>query len=305
MTGNFEALEAGTCIAFGATNARVGHYEQGDIVDFQSVSTPDNPKEFFDWMATQTLEASERGSSWVVAGFPGPVSPDGKLVGPMPNVGGMSEGRYDLEASLRSADPAAGRLMEEGFRILAVNDGELSAQAAALTIGEGKFDRVADIIIGTGVGSGFVHRVPGEAVYRADPTIPAEIGHLMLDTDAEITFETTLAGPSLERRYGISPEKMEDEHPAMVEVGRGACKLSTTLGLMYGAELIAISGGVGANASDKYGPHLKRLIESYEQSGNGPQRLYLPQIIPVKPEDAQVFELFGAEGVVRDFSTRA
>lgn len=299
-----ESIKEGTCIAFGATNARAGQYEQGDIVNFRSIDTPDNPEDFFEWMAVQTLEASEQGSSWVVAGFPGPVSPDGRLVGPMANVGGMSEEQYDLGASLAAADPAVGRLLQDGFRLLAVNDGELSAQAAALRIGEGKFDRIADVIIGTGVGSGFVQRASGETVYRADPTIPAEIGHLMLDTEAEVTFETTLAGPSLERRYGIPPEEMEADHPAMKELGSGVCRLSTTLGLMYGAELVAISGGVGANASDRYGQHLERLLSAYAKSGNGPQKLYLPQIVPVKPEDAQIFELYGAEGVVRDFSTR-
>lgn len=305
MIDRFEVLETGTCIAFGGTNARVGQYVEGDVINFHSTDTPPEPKDFFAWMTREVLEASGRGDSWVVAGFPGPVTSDGTMVGPMENVPGLRDKRYNIADEMIGADPAFKRLLDEEFTLIAVNDGELSAQAAALKIGEEAYDRVADIIFGTGVGAGIVHRDRKiSAVYRADRSSPAEIGHLMLGADPQETFETTLSGPALEKRYGIPPEKMTAVHPAMEKVGKGAGQLAMILGLMHGAELVVISGGVGANASNKYGPYLEELIKNYSEKGNGAQKLYLPEIVPVPPQDAQIFELFGAEGVMRDFLTR-
>lgn len=70
-------------------------------------------------------------------------------------------------------------------------------------------------------------------------------------------------------------------------------------------ELVVPCGGVGAGASDKYGPHLRDMIDTYREYGNGAQKLFLPEIVLVPQEDAQIFEMFGGEGVMRDFTTRS
>ena len=111
------AVEPGAGIGFGGTNARIAACEGGDITGFELVVTPTEPGEFFDWMARKLLDASHDGSQWLVAGFPGPVSPDGNGVGPLTNVSGMREERYDLRKQLADADPEVGARVGSGFRI--------------------------------------------------------------------------------------------------------------------------------------------------------------------------------------------
>jgi len=47
------------------------------------------------------------------------------------------------------------------------------------------------------------------------------------------------------------------------------------------------------------------MIDTYREYGNGAQKLFLPEIVLVPQEDAQIFEMFGGEGVMRDFTTRS
>lgn len=298
----------GACFGFGGTNARIGDCGLGDVVNFRSVSTPQNPSDFFAWLATQALEAADNGAQWVVAGFPGPVSPDGKLIGPMANVPGMKEDQFDLAEELSQADSAAGRLVEEGFSIVAVNDGELAAQAAAARFGQhvdGSYAKVAALILGTGVGSGVVTQdTPVSDVYRADKSNPTEIGHYMLSDDPFDTIENTVSGPALLRQYGKSPEDLNSKHPAWDKIEGFIGRLALQLGLGYGVELVVPTGGIGAGASEKYRLGLRELLENIATYGNATQQLFLPDVRLVHPTEAQVFELFGAEGVMRDFTTR-
>lgn len=292
-------------LGFGGTNARRAISVQGDIESFTSVTTPEEPREFFGWMARQVLSASEAGHGWLVAGFPGPVSVDGKLVGPMANISGLSNRRYDLKEELVVADPATGRLLDEGFDLIAVNDGELAAQAAASRVGDYKFKRAAALILGTGVGAGIVDQddlLP--KVYRADRTNPGEIGHVLLSGNPKDTFENAVSGPALTVEFGEDPRKMSVNHPAWKKVGEATAQMSVILGLVNGVELVVPCGGVGAGASESYSPHLLRFFETLKEYGNGTQQLLTPEVMPVPSHDAQVFEMFGAEGVVRDFSTR-
>jgi hypothetical protein len=75
-------VEQGVVLGFGGTNARRAVSRGGEIFEFDSIDTPAQPQDFFDWMGTQLLLAADAGSKWVVAGYPGPVSPDGRLIGP-------------------------------------------------------------------------------------------------------------------------------------------------------------------------------------------------------------------------------
>jgi predicted NBD/HSP70 family sugar kinase len=303
---NAVATETGVVLGFGGTNARVGVCHEGDVQGFTSIETPEHPREFFGWMARQVLGAADMGNNWLVAGFPGPVSPDGTMAGPMANVPGLAKEQYHLARELTAADPAVGRLLQEGFTLVAVNDGELAAQAAADRIGNYGFDRTAALILGTGVGAGIVDRDHAyENVSRADRSNPTEIGHILLSGDPVDTFENAVSGPALKRVYGKDARDLPASHPAWKKVGESAGRLSTILGVMNGVELVVPCGGIGAGASDKYGPHLRSMIDTYREHGNGPQKLFLPEIIPVPQADAQIFEMFGGEGVMRDFATRA
>lgn len=298
------ANETGIVLGFGGSNARVGTAELSDITKFESVPTPDQPKEFFGWMARQTLNAADQGAQWLVAGFPGLVTPDGKLVGPMVNVSGLAKKQYDLPKELNAADPAIGRLLETGFPLIAVNDGELAAQAAAAKVGDANTNRAAAIILGTGVGTGIVERDPThDVVYRADRS-PNEIGHLILSNDPKHTIENTVSGTALEHTYKERPEDLPADHPAWEKVGGEVGRMTMLLGLMNGVDLVVPCGGVGGGASNKYTPHLRAFMEACRKYGNEAQIQCAPKIIPVSPSNAQIFELFGGQGVIRDFATR-
>lgn len=299
-------LGPGTCLAFGGTNARVGLLDQGDIVDFNSVDTPEDPNDFALWMARQTLLAADRGDGWVVAGFPGPVAADGTYVGPMANVRGMKDTQYDLGHEMTVADPAIGRLLNDGFTLINVNDGELAAQAAAVRVAEERHKKVGILIIGSGNGAGIVNRdqkLP--TVFRPDRSCPTEIGHLLLSDDPFDTYENMISGPAIERVYDKGPRQLDSTHPVWRKVGVKAAQLTMILGLMQGAELVVPTGGVGAGASDKYGHHLRNVLEQVAEFGNATQKKFIPEIVTIDPSEAQVFELYGAEGVMRDFMSRA
>lgn len=297
-------VESGAVFGFGGTNARIGISNEGDITNFQSVPTPQGPPEFFGWMSHQILDAADNGANWVVAGFPGPVTADGK-VGPMVNVPGLSKDRYNLKEQLAAADPAMRRLIEDDdFTIVPTNDGPMHANAAATRIGEYHYDRVGALIDGSGVGYGQVRRDStfGD-VYRVDDSNPLEVGHIPLSANPFDTYENRVSGPALKRTYGMRPEDMPADHPAWKVVGEHAGNLAVTVGLMTAPELIVITGGVGAGGSENYEPHLRSTIDAYRY-GNGAQKLFLPEVRTVPSSEAQIFELYGAEGIMRDRATR-
>lgn len=299
-------LEAGVCIGFGGTNARLATCEGGDLINFNSVRTPTDPDEFFNWMARGLLEASHDGKEWLVAGFPGPVSPDGVHVGPLTNVSGMREERYDLREQLSAADPEVGRVLDQGFTLLAVNDGTLAAHAAASRVGEHQYGKTGALIVGTGIGAGAVEKDPDYAtVHRVDTKNPLEIGHLLLVADPTDTFEARYSGPGMKQRYGRSPEDIPATYVVWEEEGDAIGRLALTLGLMNGVELVVPTGGVGAGASDKLKSHLERFALTVQESGNGPQKLFMPEIKLVPPDEATEFEMYGGEGVMREHLTAA
>jgi predicted NBD/HSP70 family sugar kinase len=299
-------IEQGFCIAVGGTNARTAHCIDGDIVHFTSEDTPDRPQEFFAWMAQRVLQSAHEGSNWLVAGFPGPVSPDGEHVGPMANVQGMSTKMYNLKAELTIADSAVQQTLDEGFKMVAVNDGTLAAQAAASRIGEYQFDRTAALIIGTGVGAGVVerdHTMPETNVYRADDS-PYEIGHIPMSDDPYDRFEDVYSGKGIDKRYNQRAEKLPPGHPAWRTEGSAVGRMSVMLALLNGVELVVPTGGVGIGASDRFGPHAQEFLKTYREYGNGPQKKFAPELRLVPPTMSQEFEMYGAAGVILDHSNR-
>ena len=305
---NVVELEPGVVLGFGGTNARRGIANDGEIEQFQSVPTPTQPNEFFGWLGRQLLDSAEQGYEWTVAGAPGPVSEDGAMVGPVVNVPGLSKAQFNIRENLAAADPAVERMLSNGDHILVVkNDGPLAAHAAATKIGRFGYNRVAALILGTGVGAGIVIRDPAYAnVYRDESTNPAEIGHIPLSEDPLDTFENTVSGTALGRYLNETYKKVEDlpkDHPAWKVVGTYAGRMATSLSLMNGVELVVPTGGVGAGASHKYGPHMADMLSTFAAFGNGTQRLFTPEIKLVPPSMSQIFELYGGEGVMRDFMT--
>lgn len=297
-------IEPGSCLAFGGTNARMADCVNGDIVGFSSVETPTQPKEFFQWVARNLLDASSRGNSWLVAGFPGPVSPDGQTVGPLVNVSGMREEEYVLARELSRADPEVERVIEQGFIFLPVNDGALAAQAAASRIGGHNYSKTGALIFGTGVGSGVVEKDDRFInVHRVDKN-PLEIGHLLVNaTESFETYEERYSGPALERRFGLPAADIPASHHAWVEQGEAVANLSMILGLMSGVELVVPTGGLGIGASDKYGKHLRAFLSEYWIPANNTQKKFSPEVVLVPSNQAEEFEIYGAEGVMRDYGT--
>lgn len=297
-------LEPGICIGFGGTQARMADCEAGDILRFNSIVTPTEPDALFSWMARNLLDASHDGKQWLVAGFPGPVSMDGQTVGPLTNVSGMREERYGLRGQLAAADPEVERVLDQGFTLLAVNDGTLAAHAAASRIGRHEYDKTGALIIGTGIGAGVVEKDPAHPdVHHVDTTNPFEIGHLLLSGDPFDRFEDKYSGPGMKKRYGMDPKEIPAGHPAWAEEGGAAGRLALVMGLMNGVELVVPTGGVGAGASRKLKPHIEAFVAGIRTYGNGPQKLFIPDIKLVSPKEADEFEMFGAEGVMRDFLT--
>lgn len=294
-------IDRGVTIGFGGTNARVAGCVEGDIVGFDSIPTPDQPDLFFSWMARQLLDASHKGSHWLVAGFPGPVSPDGQVIGPMGNVQGMNAEQYDLRKQLTNADPEAGRILEQGFKLIAVNDGTLAAHAAASRIGEHKYNKTGALIIGTGVGAGIVEKDPQhDNVHRVDASNPLELGHLIIDTDTLDSFDSRYSGPGIEKRYGMNTKSLPAGHQAWKEVGEAAGTLAMTLGLVNAVDLVVPTGGVGAGASDKLQAPLNDFMNKVRNHGNSTQKLFAPEIMYVDPKEAHIFEMYGGESVIRE-----
>lgn len=293
-------IERGFCLGYGGTNARVATCGDGDIYGFRSERTPDNPDEFFSLMGSWILEASEAGAAWAVAGFPGPVEQSGSsfTIGPFSNIPGLGEKKYDLGKELVRADPGCKSLIEQGFRVIAVNDGDLAAHAAAARIGDGKYERVADIILGTGVGGAVVAR-DEDGVYKASKQ-PFEVGHIVLGEAPNESFENTYSGTAIKAATGEDAANLLPNHPIWQKLGRGVGKLATMMSLVSGAELVVPSGGVGVLRYEDYQASLREFMAQYATFGSKAQKAFVPEIKPVPKDLAQSFEMYGAEGVMLD-----
>lgn len=304
-----ENLEAGVCLAFGGTKARYGVCEpdNSEIRDFEEVPTPNHPDEFFNWMAGQIHQAGEDGHKWVVAGYPGLVSEDGKLIGPMANVANMKDRAYDVREEIRNISPVVAQTLDDGDIVLVnVNDGPLAAQAAAHKVGKRRFDKVAALINGTGTGSGMVirdHKLP--TIYRELRGLPNEIGHLFLGFDPRESFENTVSGTAIKRRRGVSAEYVDADDPIWHEVGMKMGNMALFLGTMGGSKLVVPTGGVGANAYEKYQRVFRQVIHNSSHHGNETQSSLTPTVKQVPKQIRDRFELFGAVPTMHDVLTSA
>jgi predicted NBD/HSP70 family sugar kinase len=299
MSSVENSIPDGLCLGFGATNARVAAVRGGEVHDIVSEPTPSNPDEFFGWMARRILKSADAGAEWVVAGFPGPVYPEGghTYVGPFANIPALSKAAYLLNPELYGADRAYGRLISSGFKLVAVNDGELAAHAVATRFAQPDDRRVGALIVGTGVGFGAAQR--GSKNVFTTVTLPLEVGHAPMEDNPLITFETTFSGPALQRTYGQPPEDLPAGHPAWETVGKGIGRVATTVSLLIGLDLVVPTGGLGAGASGRYKRHLKQFMDSYTRFASQTAKNFRPRLEFVDPAEAHTFELHGAASIIR------
>lgn len=300
--GDIRLESPGACIAFGAANARLAYCIDGDINGFSKEPTPSQPDLFFKWMAERVLTVAHSGSGWLVVGYPGPVSNDGKTIGPFANIGGMNQGTFNIRNSLSMADPAVGRLLDEGFALLNVNDGELAAQAAA-KFTEYKYGRVGALIIGSGYGAGVAEKEIGSKIYRIDRR-PNEIGHIMFGDDPRDTPENRWSGNAINKLYG-DPKALSEGHIAWATVARGVQFGRSVLGAMNGVEVVVPTGGIGIGAVNKYSQLLDTADELVDLFGNGTQKHTMPELRFVPAARCDEFEVDGAEGVMLDYISQA
>lgn len=292
------ANEQGYCFGIGGTNSRQAFIDNGEVMNFRLVPTPQGTTEFFTMVARGLLAAADAGAGWAVVGVPGPVeAADHDYAISCTNVPSLTTPRR-LKRELSRADPAAGRLLSEGFGVVAVNDGELAAQAAARCFAEGRYDRVAAVIIGTGVGGAVVVRDQRQLERFRPLDLPFEIGHVAVGDNPLDDFESRIAGPAILRRTNRTSEELPAEHPLWGEVGRSIGRRATLLSLVSGAELVVPTGGVGVGGYDKYEADLQAFLDGSRYFGNDVQRRLTADIRRVPAKEAQVFELYGARGVI-------
>lgn len=319
MSAEIKDVGPGVCLGFGGTNARVANCINGGIEGFDKEATATRPQQFFKWMSGRILEAAHGGNEWVVAGFPGPVSSDGQLIGPMQNVKGMARRQFNLVERLTAADPAVGDILAEGFKLIAVNDGTLSAHAAAKLVSKYKDESIASLIFGTGIGTGVVEKdAEFEEVYRVDTRhsfeaghIPGFVSHAVTDkkwANKYTSYEQWAAGPMLKDRYkGVDPADIPFNSQAWRDVSVTAVRIASTFGLLFDVDLLVPCGGVGAGAAHKYGRLLKaevaefmRLAKAEGKNGNKVKQDKFPKIVPAPKELVDEFEMYGADGVMRE-----
>lgn len=321
----------GVCVGYGATNARFANVADTGIVNFPKEDTPKDPNEFFRQMSGWIVDAHDSGSKWMVAGFPGPVTRDGKIVGPMQNVQGMDETEYAIVEELEKARPGVRKILDKEFKLICVNDGELAAQAVAERVADldadnekVNKDKVAALIIGTGVGLGIVIKDPRFTnVFRADSEQPLELGHETIDIrpyathrQRVITWESFLAGPALAQQFGAKDlvglsnkggknEADRAEYRAYDTLARGIVMMATNLGPRHDVTLVAPTGGVGAGASAKYRKHFDTYLKIWDEGKDNVQAKYTPKIELIDPAEADIFEMYGAVGVMRAHKTES
>jgi hypothetical protein len=96
-------------------------------------------------------------------------------------------------------------------------------------------------------------------------------------------------------------EAMPPGHEAWREVGEHIAQMVMIIGIVGGADLVVTCGGVGSNSYEHYRPYLEESLDGFRNSPHPIHRVAIPDVKTVSPEDSQIFELRGAEGVMRHY----
>lgn len=148
--------------------------------------------------------------------------------------------------------PILARLREELHVPVAIDTDVNAAAIAEHVMGAGKgYRSLVYVTVGTGVGGGII--MNGDIVHGL---IHPEVGHMILtpnemDTmpDGMCTFhrhclEGLASGPAIEKRWGLSPRLMMEDHPAWDLEAKYLAQMCVNLILILSPEVIVLGGGV-------------------------------------------------------------
>ncbi len=300
-------VENGVCFSITTDEIKVATCYGEAVENVEVVPIPTKyprKREFFRLLANRTLRAATEDAQWVVAGWPGPVSADGSLVGPLVNMHGMTQHRsYDVERILAEHEPRLRPYFEEdnSFALVSVNDGELAAHAAASLVGKDEYARVAALIIDAGIGAGMVMRDPGyECVFRADKVNPLEMGHLPQFGNFFKTTETAISLTGQQHTYkGVA---LGDVPQALTqEVSSRIVDMTAILGFVLRAGLVVPYG----RGFDRYADQIMPLVEAQlKDVANPTQQGLVPDVMTVPEQYQDRFPLYGAVPLMRDVMSR-
>lgn len=244
----------------GGTNMRLGVACAEGLLEYEIVSTPKDPDEFFRVVGNTVLRLGSVYDFDVGAiGFPGPVriTSEGISVGPLTNIPSLDE-PFDVNERVAAENESL-----RGFRILALNDAEAATHAAPSLLdeihlgdrasGSHEQDVITYITHSTGIGGDSIKG--GVVCSRADGML-AEYGHIpLLQADGSYeTLENRVSGEAIKRRFRGNPSA-EDWTQIGIEFGRGLATLMPVVGMSD----IVIGGGA-SRAHGFYGDALAATL---------------------------------------------
>lgn len=143
--------------------------------------------------------------------------------------------------------------IQNALNLPAVIDTDVNAAALAEYIwgGEGQYDPLLYLTIGTGIGGGII--VDGKPLHGM---LHPEMGHLRIPHDLKKDpfpgvcpyhadcFEGLATGPALQKRWGIQAELLPDDHPAWELEAYYIALALTNLILSFSPRRVVLGGGV-------------------------------------------------------------
>ena len=148
--------------------------------------------------------------------------------------------------------PILARLREELHVPVAIDTDVNAAAIAEHVMGAGKgYRSLVYITVGTGVGGGII--MNGDIVHGL---IHPEVGHMILTPNEMDTMpdgmcpfhrhclEGLASGPAIEKRWGLSPRLMMEDHPAWDLEAKYLAQMCVNLILILSPEVIVLGGGV-------------------------------------------------------------
>lgn len=323
-------------VALGKSTFRSCLLQDGNIVDgtLEIEPLPPTPYELGHRLGKAVINAAEADATWIGFGFPCPVNRASGTVGSDSCVEPFGQERslkqwitaaaYLSSATHAKAVSKAARHITQCEPLIA-NDCDLLSHAAALPVKESastgppsKRSSIAAITIGTGLGAGLVERTTSDPVYRLSgmfnepgiyiPEVRESLG-LVQDILADqlagnsLTLEEIASGPGIKAATGAAAEDLDSDHPYWQKVAAAVGYTVVMLQAVYGGiDRIMISGGVGTNRANAYGPHLDTLLGQLKDSKirtdlRVPPTLHVPAVVYAKPDDADRLELLGLIGL--------
>lgn len=237
----------------GGTNLRVAPIVDENIGDIQKISTPQDPMQGIEALASLIKQCANGAVEKVAGGFPGAIA-DGVVIH-APNLP-LWEG-FAFEKKLSQA--------LGGLHVQVRNDADLAALGEA-TYGAGRGSRVVGYIgIGTGVGGGRIvnGRIDGGS-YGIEP------GHQILDIQESADLESLVSGRAFQKRFNMHPSKVPKS--AYDEMTRTLAVGIYNIILLWSPDVMVLGGSM---MNDENGFRIREVEHSMRN---------LPNHIPHIPE---------------------